>query len=401
MKIGPKVRGFICTTAHPAGCAKNIKDQINFVKQSGRIQHGPKRVLILGGSTGYGCASAVVLSEGAGASIINVFYERPASGARTASAGWYNMAAFEQEARSSGLYAKSINGDAFSNQIKQQTIDLIKKDWKEGVDLVIYSLASPRRTHPSTGLVYNSVLKPIGKSVTSKTVDVMNGIVSDITLAPATEAEIEATVAVMGGEDWKQWIEALIAAKVLSEGAKTVAYSYVGPELTRSIYRDGTIGRAKEDLEKTAALIDKTLQAACRGHAYVSVNKGLVTQASAAIPIVPLYFSLLFKVMKEKRLHEGCIEQMWRLFHDKLYSGQGVLLDNERRIRVDEKEMQEDVQAQVLAAWKIVNTDNLESLSDITGYRLDFFRLFGFEVPGVDYDAEVNPDVLIQSIPPF
>ncbi len=398
MIIEPKVRGFICTTAHPEGCAGNIKNQISYVKEQGSITTGPKRVLVIGASTGYGLASRIVSTFGAGASTIGVFFEKAASGKRTASAGWYNSAAFEAQANQVGVYAKSINGDAFSDDIKQQTIDMIKADWPEGVDLVVYSLASPRRIHPKTGDVFNSTLKPIGDSTTNKTVNVMTGEVSDITLDPANQEDIDNTVAVMGGEDWRMWVDALLEAGVLADGAQTVAYSYVGPELTRAIYREGTIGRAKVDLEKTADALEAQLQKACNGHAFVSVNKGLVTQASAAIPIVPLYFSLMFKVMKEKGLHEGCIEQIYRLFSDKLYAGSAVPVDDERRIRIDEKEMQDDVQAEVFDLWKSVDTGNLESVSDIKGYRHDFYNLFGFEVDGVNYGQDIDPGVGIGSI---
>ena len=398
MIIEPKVRGFICTTAHPEGCAGNIKNQISYVKEQGSITTGPRRVLVIGASTGYGLASRIVSTFGAGASTIGVFFEKAASGKRTASAGWYNSAAFEAQANQAGVYAKSINGDAFSDDIKQQTIDMIKSDWPEGVDLVVYSLASPRRTHPKTGDVFNSTLKPIGDSTTNKTVNVMTGEVSDITLDPANQEDIDNTVAVMGGEDWRMWVDALLEAGVLADGAQTVAYSYVGPELTRAIYREGTIGRAKVDLEKTADALEAQLQKACNGHAFVSVNKGLVTQASAAIPIVPLYFSLMFKVMKEKGLHEGCIEQIYRLFSDKLYAGSAVPVDDERRIRIDEKEMQDDVQAEVFDLWKSVDTGNLESVSDIKGYRHDFYNLFGFEVDGVNYGQDIDPGVGIGSI---
>ena len=353
---------------------------------------------MIGASTGYGLASRIVSTFGAGASTIGVFFEKAASGKRTASAGWYNSAAFEAQANQVGVYAKSINGDAFSDDIKQQTIDMIKADWPEGVDLVVYSLASPRRIHPKTGDVFNSTLKPIGDSTTNKTVNVMTGEVSDITLDPANQEDIDNTVAVMGGEDWRMWVDALLEAGVLADGAQTVAYSYVGPELTRAIYREGTIGRAKVDLEKTADALEAQLQKACNGHAFVSVNKGLVTQASAAIPIVPLYFSLMFKVMKEKGLHEGCIEQIYRLFSDKLYAGSAVPVDDERRIRIDEKEMQDDVQAEVFDLWKSVDTGNLESVSDIKGYRHDFYNLFGFEVDGVNYGQDIDPGVGIGSI---
>jgi enoyl-[acyl-carrier protein] reductase/trans-2-enoyl-CoA reductase (NAD+) len=390
MIIEPKIRGFICTTAHPEGCAQHVQEQIDFVKQNKTIQ-GPKKVLVVGASTGYGLASRIVSTFGSGADTIGVFFERPASGNRTASAGWYNSAAFEEQARAAGRYAKSINGDAFSDEIKAETIELIKEQFGQ-VDMVVYSLASPRRTHPHTGETYASVLKPIGKTYTNKTVDTNNGTVTEVSIEPATEDEINQTVAVMGGEDWEMWIDALEAANVLADGAVTVAYSYIGPEVTYSIYREGTIGRAKDHLEATAQKLHDRLSKK-GGRAFVSVNKALVTQSSAAIPIVPLYISLLFKVMKEKGLHEGCIEQLYRLFDERLYTGGETEVDEKGRIRVDDLEMIEEVQAEVDALWNKVNTENLQELSDIEGYRADFLKLFGFGVEGVDYNKETDPDV--------
>jgi enoyl-[acyl-carrier protein] reductase/trans-2-enoyl-CoA reductase (NAD+) len=395
MIIKPKIRGFICTTAHPIGCANQVREQINLVKSKEPIQ-GPKKVLVIGASTGYGLASRIVSSFGSGADTIGVFFEKPASEKRTATAGWYNTAAFEKAAREAGRFAKSINGDAFSNEIKAQTIDLIKEEFGQ-VDLVIYSLASPRRTHPHTGETFSSVLKPIGKSYTNKTVDVQNGEVTEITIEPATDDEIRQTVAVMGGEDWEMWIKALEEAGVLADNATTVAYSYIGPELTYAVYREGTIGRAKDHLEATALNLDKHLKKK-GGRAFVSVNKALVTQSSSAIPVVPLYISLLFKVMKEKGLHEGSIEQIYRLFKDRLYSETAASVDEKGRIRVDELEMREDVQESVSSLWLKVNTENLESISDIENYRNDFLKLFGFGSEGIDYDAEVDPDVQIDNV---
>lgn len=392
MIIKPKIRGFICTTAHPTGCAKHVQQQINYVQSQPRV-NGPKNVLVLGASTGFGLSSRIAAAFGSGASTIGVFFERPAEGARTASAGWYNTAEFERQAREAGLYAKSINGDAFSNEIKAQTIDLIRADLGQ-VDLVVYSLAAPRRTDPRTGEVYSSTLKPIGTSYTSRTVDTNTGKITEITLEPATEEEIQGTVAVMGGEDWQLWIDALREANVLADGAITVAYSYIGPAITHSIYREGTIGRAKDHLEQTAHEIDAKLRE-IGGKAYVSVNKALVTQASSAIPVVPLYISLLFKVMKEKGLHEGTIEQMYRLFADRLYVDGQTSVDEKGRIRIDDWEMREDVQAAVAELWSRVSTENLDQLSDIEGYRADFLKLFGFGLDGVDYEAEVDPHVAI------
>lgn len=391
MIIKPKVRGFICTTAHPLGCAAHVQEQIDYVKQQPAID-GAKKVLVIGASTGYGLASRITAAFGCKAATLGVFFEKPASGSRTATAGWYNTAAFEQAARAEGLYAESINGDAFSNEMKQQVIEKIRQDLGK-VDLVVYSLASPRRTHPDTGETFSSVLKPIGQTYTNKTVDIHTGEVTDISLEPATEEEIAATVAVMGGEDWSMWIDALLAADVLEEGAKTIAYSYIGPEVTYPVYREGTIGRAKDDLERTSHKLNAKLQEKLGGHAFVSVNKALVTQSSAAIPVVPLYISLLFKVMKQKGLHEDCIEQIVRLFRDRLYTGNSVPVDEEGRIRIDDLEMREDVQREVDQLWQQVSTDNLEQISDIAGYREEFFKLFGFGFASVDYEADTDPNV--------
>ena len=391
MIIKPKVRGFICITSHPQGCAENVASQIAYVTKKGALSGMPKRVLVIGSSTGYGLASRITAAFGGGAATIGVFYEKPAEEGRTGSAGWYNSAAFEDAAHAAGLYAKSFNGDAFSDVIKAKVIDLIKADLGQ-VDAVIYSLASPRRTHPKTGEVFKSVLKPIGASYTAKTVDTDKGIVSDITIEPAVEQEIKDTTAVMGGEDWELWIDELNAAGVLADGAVTVAYSYIGPTVTWAIYRNGTIGRAKEDLEAAAGRITTKLTSK-GGKAYVSINKALVTQASSAIPVVPLYISLLYKVMKEKGLHEGCIEQIQRLFAERLYNGASPQLDDHGRIRIDDLEMREDVQAAVEKIWPVVITENLFELTDMAGYREEFLRLFGFGLEGVDYEAETDPVV--------
>ena len=396
MIIKPRTRGFICLTAHPEGAAKNIKRQIDYVKSKGKINNGPKKVLVIGASTGFGIASRIATAFGSDAATIGVFFEKPATEGRPATAGWYNSAAFEKEAHAAGLYAKSINGDAFSDEIKQQTIDLIKADLGQ-VDVVIYSLASPVRTNPKTGVNYTSVLKPIGKPFTNKTVDFHTGVVSDISIDPIeNEEDIANTIAVMGGEDWKFWMEALSEAGVLTDNAKTVAYSYIGPELTYPIYRNGTIGKAKDDLEATVPVINDILKN-INGEAYVSVNKALVTQSSSAIPVVPLYISLLYKVMKEKGIHEGCIEQMQRLFADRLYADE-IALDDKGRIRVDNWEMREDVQAEVAELWDKVTSENIEEISDIKGYRNDFFQLFGFNTEGIDYEAETNELVQVPSI---
>lgn len=394
MIVSPKFRGFICTTSHPEGCEYNVRQQIEYVKGQKKIE-GSKKVLVIGSSTGYGLSSRITAAFGCGAATIGVFFERPASGNRTASAGWYNSAAFEKVAKEEGLYAKSINGDAFSNEIKQQTIEMIKKDLGK-IDLVIYSLASPRRTHPDTGEVFNSVIKPIGPAYTSKTVDFHTGQIADITIEPANEDEIRQTIAVMGGEDWKMWLDALKNADVLDNNAITLAYSYVGPDMTHAVYREGTIGKAKNDLENTAGLITESLKD-IGGRAYVSINKAVVTQASAAIPVISLYVSILFKIMKQKNIHEGCIEQMYRMFNDKLYSGD-LKLDTQGRICMDDWEMGADVQAQVTKLWNEANNENVKDISDIVGYRQEFFRLFGFEFDAIDYNEDVDIDVKIGSI---
>jgi enoyl-[acyl-carrier protein] reductase/trans-2-enoyl-CoA reductase (NAD+) len=395
MIIQPKVRGFICITAHPTGCAKHVQEQIEYVRRRGALEGMPRRVLVIGASTGYGLASRIVPAFAGSAATLGVFFERPSENGKPASPGWYNSCAFEKAAHDAGLYAKSINGDAFSDDIKARTIALIQADLGQ-IDLVVYSLASPRRTHPKTGVTSKSVLKPLGAPFTSKTVDTDRGIVSEITIEPATEQEVADTVTVMGGEDWEMWMDALEAAGALAPGAKTVAYSYIGPDLTWAIYRNGTIGRAKEDLEATAVRLNKRYTIT-GGGAYVSVNKALVTQASSAIPVVPLYISLLYKVMKEQGLHEGCIEQIQRLFAERLYNSATPQLDDAGRIRIDDWEMQPEIQAAVAALWPTVTTENLPTLSDIQGYREEFMKLFGFGLPGVDYAAEVEPDVKLPS----
>ena len=396
MVVEPKVRGFICTTAHPAGCYQNVMNQIQYVKSHSAIASAPKNVLVIGCSTGYGLASRIVAAYAGQAKTIGVCFEKPASDKRTATAGWYNTAAFEKIAHRDGLYAKTINGDAFSEDIKNKTIELIKKDLGN-VDCVIYSLASPRRTHPKTGETFHSTLKPINQDYRNKTVDPMSGTVSEIMLEPANAEDIAHTVAVMGGEDWAMWIDALKKENVLADHAMTMAYTYVGPALTHAIYKNGTIGKAKDDLLKTARQLNEMLKKT-GSRALVSVNKAVVTQASSAIPVVPLYISILFRLMKEKGTHEGCIEQMERLFRDFVYTGKPIVTDAEDRVRIDELEMQADVQAGVEKLWSTVNTDNIQSITDIAGYRRDFYRLFGFEVDGVDYSADVNIDVKIPSV---
>ncbi len=335
MIIKPKVRGFVCVTAHPTGCTAHIQQQIDHVQAKGPIKNGPKRVLVIGASTGYGLASRIPAAFGSGAATLGIFFERPSEEGRPATPGWYNSIAFTRAAKAAGLYAGNINGDAFSDDIKQQAIATIARDMGGPIDLVVYSLASPRRTHPKTGAVHKSVLKPLGAPYTNKTVDTDKGIVSEVTIGPANEAEAADTVAVMGGEDWEMWIQALADAKLLAPGATAVAYSYIGPVHTWPIYKDGTIGRAKVDLERAARAIDAKLKAHGNGRAFISVNKALVTQASSAIPVVPLYISILYKVMKAAGTHEGCIEQMQRLFATQLYNGSTLKFDSEGRVRVD------------------------------------------------------------------
>jgi enoyl-[acyl-carrier protein] reductase/trans-2-enoyl-CoA reductase (NAD+) len=396
MVITPKIRGFICLTAHPEGCAAQVQQQIDYVKKCPPLSQPPKKVLIIGASTGYGLASRIASAFGARAATLGLFFEKAAENGRPASAGWYNTAAFEKAAQAEGLYAKSLNGDAFSDALKQQAIEIIKKDLGQ-IDLVIYSLASPRRTHPKTGVVYKSCLKPTGTTFTAKTVNTDNGTVHELTIEPANEQEIADTTQVMGGEDWSFWIEALQQAGVLAPQAVTVAYSYIGPKITSAIYREGTIGKAKEDIENTAHTLNEKLKAS-GGKALISVNKALVTQASSAIPVVPLYVSLLYKVMKEKGLHEGCIEQIQRLFSDHLFSGKPLQLDDVQRIRLDDWEMKQEVQEAVEKLWPQVTTENLKALSDFNGYQEEFLKLFGFKWPGVDYAMETNPEVAIPSL---
>ena len=391
MIIEPRTRGFICLTSHPTGCEQNVLSQINYIKER-LVNNGPKKVLVIGASTGFGLASRITSAYGSNAATIGAYFEKPPKEGRPASPGWYNSAAFEAQAHKDGLYAKSINGDAFSNEIKSQTIALIKKDLGQ-IDLLIYSLASPVRTHPDTGERFKSVLKPIGETFTDNTVDFHTGEVKEISIEPSSGDDIKNTVNVMGGEDWQMWIDALKTAGVLSKDFKTVAYSYIGPSLTEAVYRKGTIGAAKDDLEATAFKITDTLKS-INGQAYVSVNKALVTQASSAIPVIPLYISLLYKVMKEQGIHEGCIEQIERLFNARLYA-ENIPLDKAGRIRIDDWEMRVDIQAKVLELWKQATTETLPIIGDLEGYKTDFFNLFGFNVEGVDYDKDVNEMVSI------
>ncbi len=386
MIVQPKVRGFICATAHPIGCSANVQQQIDYVKAQGSFE-GPKKVLVLGASTGFGLASRIAAAFGSGAGTIGVSYEKLPTDKKTATAGYYNTVAFDKKAQAEGLVAVSLNGDAFSDEIKEQTIAAIKENLGK-VDMVIYSLASPRRTDPETGESYSSVLKPTKATFTNKTIDITTGQLSDVVIEPASEEEIRGTMKVMGGEDWMRWIQFLSDADVLEEGAMALAYSYIGPQLTFPIYRDGSIGRAKEHLEATAQAIaekfaDKKIQA------YVSVNKALVTQASSAIPVVPLYISILFKLMKEKGIHEGCIEQMYRMFSEKITPA-GVIVDEDNRIRLDDWEMRYDIQEAVQDIWENLTQEKINAEADLTGYQDAFYNLFGFGFEGVDYDADVD-----------
>ena len=394
MVIQPKVRGFLCTTTHPTGCLENVRRQVSHVQGKGEITDGPKRVLVLGASTGYGLSSRVTAAFGSRAATIGVFFEKPGSQRKPGTAGWYNSAAFHQLAEEAGLYAKSLNGDAFSDEMKARVIDLIKADLGQ-VDLVVYSLAAPRRTHPKTGEIFNSTLKPIGRATTQKGVNTDKETIQDFHLEPATQEEIDHTVAVMGGEDWEMWITALAEAGVLAEGVKTTAYTYIGEKMTWDIYWHGTIGAAKQDLDRRVKGIRERL-APLGGDARVSVLKAVVTQASAAIPAMPIYLAILFKVMKGRGVHEGCIEQIDRLFRDRLY-GNGDL-DDEGRLRVDQLELEPAVQAEVAGIWDQIDTDNLKLLADFEGYRREFLQLFGFGVDGVDYAADVDPDIAISAL---
>ncbi|MBG7607567.1 MAG: trans-2-enoyl-CoA reductase family protein [Verrucomicrobia bacterium] len=395
MIVSPKIRGFICTTSHPDGCAKHVEEQIAVVKGRGTIEGGPKKVLVIGSSTGYGLSSRIAAAFGSDAASIGVFFERPGTEAKTATAGWYNTVAFEKEAKSAGLYARSFNGDAFSDEVKHEVIAAIKEDLGQ-VDLVIYSLASPRRTDPKSGNVFKSVLKPIGEVYTNKTLNTGNGAVDEITIQPAEGDDIDQTVSVMGGEDWEMWMDALMEAGVLAEGVQAVSYSYIGPEVTWPIYKNGTIGRAKEDLETVQRSLDQKL-ASISGKAWVSVNKALVTQASSAIPVVPLYISLLYKAMKDAGSHEDTIHQMDRLLRERLYNNQ-PLPDEAGRIRIDDWEMSPEIQSIVGKRWDEVDTENLNELADFAGYQAAFLKLFGFGFDGVDYRVETDTSVGVPSL---
>ncbi|MBT6043805.1 MAG: trans-2-enoyl-CoA reductase family protein [Gammaproteobacteria bacterium] len=395
MIIKPRVRGFMCITTHPTGCDANVKRQIDVVKANGPVENGPKKVLVIGASTGYGLASRITAAFGSDAQTLGIFYEKEGTESKPGSAGWYNSAAFHKYADAQGLYAKSINGDAFSDEIKQKTIAAIKADLGQ-IDLVVYSLASPRRQHPVTGEVHTSTLKPIGQDITMRGINTDKEEIQEMSVGAANEEEIANTVAVMGGEDWQMWIDALKQADVLAPGAKTTAYTYLGAELTWDIYWNGTIGQAKKDLDQKAHAIQESLSD-LNGEARVSVLKAVVTQASSAIPVMPLYLSLLFKVMKARGAHEGCIEQVDLLFRESLY-GNAPRIDDDGRWRADYKELEPEVQQAVGDLWTQVQTENIRELTDFVGYKTEFLQLFGFEVPGIDYDAEVDTKVDIANL---
>ena len=393
MIIKPKIWNNICVTAHPLGCAAQVRSQINYVKGKGKIE-GPKNTLVIGASNGYGLAARIVSTFNCGSATIGVAYEHAGKERRPATAGWYNTESFKAEAQKEGYPAWNVNGDAFSEEIKTEVVELIKEKLGK-VDFLVYSIAAPRRIDPETGEIYSSAVKPIGEKFTAKTVDFLTGKVSHVSAQPATEKEIVQTIKVMGGEDWILWTKRLFQENLMKNGFLTIAFSYVGPEFTKAIYRDGTIGRAKEDLESKADEIHRLI-ASVNGKAIISVNKALATRASAVIPALPLYVALLYKVMKEKHVHEGCIQQMCRLYHDVLFTGKDPKTDSRGRIRMDDWEMRKDVQQAVYDLWKIVETknlDNIEDLGDIKGLREEFLRHHGFGMPGVDYNREVVLDI--------
>lgn len=391
MIIQPKTRGFICTTTHPTGCEANVAEQIAKVKAGGEIANGPKKVLVIGASTGYGLASRITAAFGSGAATLGVFLEKPATEKKPGSAGWYNSAAFEKAAHEAGLYAKSINGDAFSNEVRAKAIEMIKADLGQ-VDLVVYSLASPVRKLPDSGELVRSVLKPIGETYKATAVDTSKDEIIQAEVEPASEEEIANTVKVMGGEDWELWMKALLEARVLAEGVKTVSYSYIGTEITWPIYWHGALGKAKHDMDRAAGVL-RELLTPIKGSANVAVLKSVVTQASAAIPVMPLYIAISFKIMKELGTHEGVLEQIDRMFRTELYRQGGPELDEQQRIRMDDWELRDEVQTQVKEIWARVTTENLKEISDYQGYKDEFLKLFGFGVAGVDYEADVDPVV--------
>ena len=395
MVIKPKIRGFICTNAHPVGCAEHVQEQINYVKAQGPLSNAPKNVLVIGASTGYGLASRITAAFGGGAKTLGIFFEKEGSERKTGSAGWYNTAAFQAAAEEAGLWSKNINGDAFSNEIKQKAIDTIKADLGK-IDLVVYSLASPRRTDPNTGETYSSTLKPIGSDITTKNLNTSKRVIDEVTVEAANQEDIDNTIKVMGGEDWEMWIDALKEADVLADNFKTTAYTYIGKELTWPIYGHATIGKAKEDLDRATQAIKESTKG-LNGEAYVSSLNAVVTQASSAIPIMPLYISALFKVMKADGTYEGTIEQIHSLFTENLY-GETPRFDEGGHLFQNYKELEDDVQARVQHVWDTVDTDTIDELTDYVGYHNEFLRLFGFGIDSVDYEQDVNPDVAISQL---
>ena len=395
MVIKPKIRGFICTNAHPVGCAEHVQEQINYVKAQGPLSNAPKNVLVIGASTGYGLASRITAAFGGGAKTLGIFFEKEGSERKTGSAGWYNTAAFQTAAEEAGLWSKNINGDAFSNEIKQKAIDTIKADLGK-IDLVIYSLASPRRTDPNTGETYSSTLKPIGSDITTKNLNTSKRVIDEVTVEAASQEDIDNTIKVMGGEDWEMWIDALKEADVLADNFKTTAYTYIGKELTWPIYGHATIGKAKEDLDRATQAIKESTKG-LNGEAYVSSLNAVVTQASSAIPIMPLYISALFKVMKADGTYEGTIERIHSLFTENLY-GETPRFDEGGHLFQNYKELEDDVQARVQHVWDTVDTDTIDELTDYVGYHNEFLRLFGFGIDSVDYEQDVNPDVAISQL---
>ncbi|WP_018691587.1 enoyl-ACP reductase FabV [Algicola sagamiensis] len=387
MIIQPKVRGFICTNAHPAGCAANVQEQIAYVKAQGEFKDGPKNVLVIGSSTGYGLASRINAAFGAGAKTLGIFFEKAPTEKKTATAGWYNTAAFQAAAEEAGLWSKNINGDAFSDEVKEKALKVIREEMGK-IDLIVYSLASPRRTHPKTGETFNSVLKPINQAYEVKNLNTSKREIESMTVEPASEKEIQDTIAVMGGEDWEMWLDALKGKDLLADNCQTLAYTYIGKKLTWPIYGKATIGRAKEDLDRAASAITDRLSD-IQGHAYVCSLKALVTQASSAIPIMPLYISLLYRVMKEEGTHQGCIEQIHGLFQQ-LADAEGHK-DAAGRLCMDGKELADHVQNKVESLWNEVTTETIDTLTDYECYHAEFLKLFGFGISSVDYDADISP----------
>lgn len=388
MIIKPRIRGFICTTSHPTGCAHGVAQQIAYTREQGAID-GAKKALVLGCSGGYGLSSRIAAAFGCGAATVGVSFEKAPSEKKPGTAGWYNNAAFDAAAAEAGLYSKTFDGDAFSDELKAQVVQAIKDDLGE-IDLLVYSLASPVRAHPKTGELHRSAIKPLGETVRMKGVNVNTGVVDMVELEPADEEETANTVAVMGGEDWQFWVDALREAGVLAEGFKTVSYTYIGSDLTWPLYWEGTLGAAKRDLDRAREELAMDLDEV-GGDARVAVLKAVVTQASSAIPILPLYIALLFRVMKDRGEHEDCMAHIYRMFASQLYSAGDMRLDDAGRLRMDDLELADDVQEEVRRRWAIAETETMDELGDLPGYNSDFLKIFGFGHDGVDYDADVDP----------